>query len=215
MTGTNGNAPRVIGYLRVSTDEQAASGAGLGAQRLAIETAARERGWEVVAWQTDEGVSAKTIDRPALGVALAALAGGDADGLVVAKLDRLSRSVADFCGLLDRSHREGWDLALLDIGLDTSLPMGRFTAQIMASVAELERNLIGQRTRDALAVKRSEGVRLGRPPEVTPAAAARARELRAEGLSYRAIGECLTAEGVPGPRGPAWWPASVRRVCAA
>ncbi|MCA1704859.1 MAG: recombinase family protein [Actinobacteria bacterium] len=100
-----------VGYLRVSTAEQAESGAGLDAQRATVEAECARRGWRLVQVFTDAGVSGKSTDnRPALTEALAAVENGAAAALVVAKLDRLSRSVQDAAGLLDRAQRHGWAL---------------------------------------------------------------------------------------------------------
>lgn len=91
---------------------------------------------------------------------------GDRHSVVVPRLDRLSRSVYDFSGLLRRSRREGWQLVLADLGLDLTTPTGELIAVILAALAEFERRLIGLNTKRALAVKRAQGVRLGRPPKV-------------------------------------------------
>jgi DNA invertase Pin-like site-specific DNA recombinase len=87
---------RVIGYVRVSTEEQALSGAGLEAQRRAITAECKRRGWELLETIEDAGYSAKDLKRPGVQEALRALEAGDAKALVVAKLDRLSRSMLDF-----------------------------------------------------------------------------------------------------------------------
>ena len=207
---------RMLGYLRVSTEEQRRSGSGLAAQRRRIESACRERGWELVAVESEQGVSAKsTTNRPALTRALAALEAGNADGLIVAKLDRLSRSVRDFCSLLDQSQRQRWALVCLDLGLDTSTPTGKFTAQIIAAVAELERELIGQRTREGLEIKRAEGVQLGRPPVIDPQVVDRIRVMRGGGATFAVIAAKLNAEGVATPRGGReWWPSTIMRTLA-
>src|SRR5438445_8838364 len=118
-----GEVQRVVGYVRVSTEEQAHSGAGLRAQRTAIRSESERRGWELVAIHEDAGVSGKAMaNRPALGAALSALEAREADALVVAKLDRLSRSLPDAAALLARSAREGWRLVALDLGVDTTTP---------------------------------------------------------------------------------------------
>src|SRR5689334_21340199 len=92
---------KVVGYVRVSTDEQAKSGAGLQAQRDAITDECRRRGWELVKIYEDAGASGKSLsNRPALTAALVAVESGEASGLVVAKVDRLSRSLHDFTGLV-------------------------------------------------------------------------------------------------------------------
>src|SRR5205085_3363574 len=97
-------ATRAVGYLRVSTEEQADSGAGLAAQQAVIEAECSRRGWDLVGLHTDAGASGKSIKgRPALDNALGAVELGHADALVVAKVDRLSRSLIDFASLMERS----------------------------------------------------------------------------------------------------------------
>ena len=100
----------VVAYLRVSTDEQVQSGLGLEAQRAAVEQEAARRGWSVV-WEVDEGVSGKLRNRPALDRALARLRAGEAQALVVAKMDRLGRSVIQASDVLETARRQKWDLS--------------------------------------------------------------------------------------------------------
>src|SRR5690349_20842452 len=97
---------QVLGYARVSTGEQADSRAGLEAQRAAIEAECRRRGWTIVEMIEDAGYSAKDLKRPGIKRALEELGRGRADALVVAKLDRLSRSMIDFTALMGRATRE-------------------------------------------------------------------------------------------------------------
>lgn len=209
---TTANTSRVIAYTRVSTDEQGASGLGLADQRAKLEAEAERRGWSVVCLLEDDGYSAKTLDRPGVAEALRMLADGEADVLAVAKLDRLSRSVADFAGLADRAQREGWTLTVLDVGVDTATPSGGLMANVVASFAQYERALIGQRTRDALAVRARQGVRLGRPVTLPGEVRGRIAAERAQGASLRAIADTLTAEGVPTAQGGARWHASTVRA---
>ena len=141
------------------------------------------------------------------------LGAGKAQVLMVSKLDRLSRSVMDFASIVERSQREGWAIVALDLGVDTSTPSGELVANVMASVAQWERKVIGQRTKDALAVKRSEGVRLGRPVSLPEVIRERILADRLDGRSYRAIAEALNAEGVPTAQGGReWYAATVRAV---
>lgn len=205
---------RAVAYLRVSTDEQADSGAGLAAQRAAAKAEAERRGWLLLAVEVDAGASGKSLaGRPALARALHTLTTGEADVLLVAKLDRLSRSLLDFASLMARSQDEGWSLVALDLGVDTSTPAGEFMASVMASAAQWERRIIGQRTRDALAAKRAQGVQLGRRPSISLEVAANIHALRAEGLTVRAIADRLTAEAVPTVGGSdRWSPSTVQRV---
>ena len=95
----------VVGYVRVSTAEQADSGAGLEAQRTAIMAEATRRDWQLLTIYEDAGASGKSLNRPGLADALAAVEDGDASAVIVAKLDRLSRSLLDFAGLMQRELR--------------------------------------------------------------------------------------------------------------
>lgn len=196
-----------IGYVRVSTDGQVESGAGLDAQRVAITDRSAREGWnlELVA---DEGLSGASVEkRPALVAALDRLDTGEAGVLVASKLDRVSRSVADFAALLDRAQRAGWRIVLLDLGVDTSTPAGEFVSNTLASAAQYERKLIGARTREGLAAKRAAGVRLGRPG-VDIAVVRRVVDDREAGLSLRGIAEGLTRDAVPTAQGGSVWRAS-------
>ena len=141
------------------------------------------------------------------------LADGDADALIVAKLDRLSRSLLDFAGLMARAERENWALIALDMDIDTTTPAGEMMISVMAAFAQFERRLIGQRTRDALQQRRAAGVRLGRPVSLPEAIRQRVARERAQGRTLQAIVDDLNVEHVPTARGGAqWWPSSVRAV---
>lgn len=204
----------VVGYVRVSTAEQADSGLGLAAQRAAIEAEAARRGWTVLAIHDDAGMSGKsTKGREGLAAALAAVEGGTAGAIVVAKLDRLSRSLADFAQLMARAQAGRWNLVALDLGIDLATAAGEFMANVMASAAQWERRIIGQRTKDALAIRRAQGVRLGRPPLLPADVVARIVEGRRSGAGWSAIARDLDADGVPTAQGGArWYPATVRAV---
>lgn len=204
----------VVGYVRVSTGDQADSGLGMAAQRSAIEAEAERRGWTVIAWAEDAGASAKSMaNRPGLAAALEAIEAGEAAGLVVAKLDRLSRSLVDFASLMARAANDGWNVVALDLGIDLGTPAGRFLASVMASAAEWEREIIGQRTRDALAAKKAAGATLGRPRALPAEVRARIMAARSGGASFAAIARHLEAEGVPTAQGGArWWPSTVRNI---
>src|SRR2546426_4392226 len=174
---------QVIGYVRVSTDEQRESGAGLAAQRAAIEAECRRRGWTLVEVIEDAGYSAKDLKRPGVQTALETLRRREAGALVVAKLDRLSRSMLDFTAMMARATKQGWALVALDCAVDTTSPAGEAMANVLATFAQFERRLIGQRTREALAVKRSQGVRLGRPTTMPPDIVRRIKRERGKGRS--------------------------------
>lgn len=202
-------AENMIGYLRVSSDEQAASGAGLQAQQDKI--LARHPGIPIY---RDEGVSGKTLERPALMEALNEIASGRAGGLVVAKLDRLTRSVIDFANLLEWFDETQAALVALDFDLDTSTPSGRLIATILAGVAAWERETIAQRTSDALRAMQAQGKAIG-PPAVSASTRALICGLRDEGLTLRQIAARLNAEEVPTARGGQWAPSVVNAALGA
>ncbi len=118
---------KAVGYIRVSTEDQAMTGVSLPAQRAKLEAYASLYGLELVRIEVDDGVSAKTLERPALRRALATVDRGEADGLLIAKLDRLSRSVADWDRLIDgyfgeRAGKQLWSVA---DSIDTRTAAGR------------------------------------------------------------------------------------------
>jgi DNA invertase Pin-like site-specific DNA recombinase len=210
---TKNRSSAVIGYLRVSTDQQAESGAGMAAQRAAIRRYCKNHRLELSSIYEDNGASAKTLrGRPALSEALEVLAQGHAGALVVSKLDRLARSVHDFAGLVRVAEREGWGIVALDLGVDMTTPTGGLLANVTASVAEWERKIISVRTSEALAQERAEGVRLGRPRELDPAIADRIRSCRSEGLTLQAIADDLNSDSIVTPSRKQWSPALVRKV---
>lgn len=206
------NKSRAIGYVRVSTEEQARSGLGLEAQVRAIHTAAEQRGWELVDIITDAGISGSKADRPGLTTALARMRKHDADLLVVAKLDRLSRSIRDGADVIDKANRQGWALVDLGSGVDMSTPAGEMVAGVLLSAAQYERRLIGVRTREGLASAKARGVKLGAQTAYPDALLERIHRMQAEGASLRNIADTLTAEGVTTAKGGAWHASSVRSV---
>ena len=214
---TTSQIRQAIGYIRVSTSEQADSGLGLEAQRAAITDEAKRRGRQLLDIYEDAGASAKTTARrPALAKALDAVEKGAAEALVVAKLDRLSRSMTDFTRLMERSWKKGWALVAIDLGVDTTTPAGEMIANSVANFSQFERRLIGQRTKDALAVKRAQGVQLGRPRVMPAKVVQRIETMRKGGMSIRGIADRLNADGVPTAHGGARWHAStVQKVLGA
>ena len=218
-----------VTYCRVSTARQGRSGLGLDAQRDAVKGYLNGGDWRVVG-EFVEVESGRNADRPELAKALACARLHRA-ALVVAKVDRLTRSLAFLSKLLEA----GVDVRFCDLP-QIEGPTGRFMLQQMASVAELEAGMIGDRTRKALAAAKARGVKLGgsRPGvEMTTAtramgtaakvAAAKARasdfapiigELQASGVTtLAALAKALTARGIPTARGAlVWSPMQVRRV---
>jgi len=204
---------RTIAYLRVSTEKQADRGVSLDAQRAKVRAYAELYDLDLVEVVVDAGESAKTLDRPGLQRALAMLKSGNADALLVVKLDRLTRSVRDLGELVERHFAPG-KAALLSVGeqIDTRSAAGRLVLNVLASVSQWEREAIGERTSAAMQHKASEGeytggavpygYRLaadGEHVEELPeeqAVLAEARRLRASGLSLRAVARELDRHGI-------------------
>jgi DNA invertase Pin-like site-specific DNA recombinase len=203
---------RAIGYARVSTDEQVKSGAGLAAQVAAIRAEADRRDWEVLDVVEDAGYSAKDLKRPGIASALTRLDHGEADALVVSKLDRLSRSVLDFATLMEHSKKKGWGLVALDIGVDTTTPSGEVMANVMAAFSQFERRLIGQRTREALLKKKEDGVVLGRPRLISEDVRQLIYRYRSEGMTLKALGDRLHEDDIVPPGRGRWQPSTLHRV---
>jgi DNA invertase Pin-like site-specific DNA recombinase len=223
---------RAVGYVRVSTEQQADAGVSLDAQRAKIEAYALAMDLEIVAVLEDAGLSAKTLDRPGLSAALAMLEQGRADGLVVVKLDRLTRSVRDLGELVDRYFASRFSLLSLADSIDTRTASGRLVLHVLGAVSQWEREAAAERTRDALAQLRAEGVQLGGEAfgwrrsaltdehgrrlleDVADEAVTvdRMLELRAEGHSVRQIVGVLDAEGRKTKRGGRWHPTTVQRI---
>lgn len=204
----------MVGYLRVSTEEQANSGLGLEAQRDTIQRYADAHGWDVV-WYEDAGLSAKSMDRPALQAALTRLhpKKRDVDGLLVAKLDRLSRSVVDFAGVLELARARGWALVAIDLGVNTGTATGEMVANVTMAIAQFERRLIGERTSAAMQAAKRQGRHMGRVSTLPLSTGNRLLELRAA-RTLEATATQLNAEGLTTATGRAWTANAVCKVQA-
>jgi DNA invertase Pin-like site-specific DNA recombinase len=152
---------RAISYSRVSTDKQADQGVSLEAQEAKIRAMAVVQGAEIVEIIVDGGESAKSLNRPGMKRLLSRVEACQIDAVIVAKLDRLTRSVKDLCGLLELFEKRGVALISVAVSLDTGSAAGRLVITIMAAVSQWEREAIGERTRDAMRYKRSNGERVG------------------------------------------------------
>jgi DNA invertase Pin-like site-specific DNA recombinase len=223
---------RTVAYLRVSTNKQADRGVSLEAQRAKVEVYANLFDLDLVAIEVDAGESAKSLERPALQAALAMLRKGQADALLVVKLDRLTRSVRDLCDLVDDYFRDGKH-ALLSVGeqVDTRSASGRMVLNILTVIGQWEREAIGERTASALRHKAAKGEFTGGTVPygyelssdgvglVALAAEqgviAEARALRAAGLSLRKVAEALDGKGLRARSGRAFAAEQVARMVAA
>jgi site-specific DNA recombinase len=218
---------KAIGYVRVSTDQQADRGVSLQAQTERVRAMATVQGAELVHIEVDGGESAKSMKRPGLQRILAMVEAGAVQAVIVAKLDRLTRSVKDMCSLLELFEKRKVALISVAESLDTGSAAGRLVITIMGAVSQWEREAIGERTREALRHKGSKRERVGNigyglrlaadgvhvedcPAE--QAALAEIRRLRNEGRSMRGIATALNTRGYRTRRGSDWRLESVARV---
>lgn len=220
---------RNIGYVRVSTADQASEGVSLDAQRgrLALWRDPSGAGIAPPDVFEDAGLSGKRADnRPGLALALD-LVCAEGGVLVVYSLSRLARSVRDTLAIAERLESAGADLVSLSESIDTTSAAGKMMFRLLAVLAEFERDLISERTRGALAHKRGRGERAGQIPYGRRLAAdgvhleadereleliALVRRRKAEGYSLRAIARELGRLGVPTKNGGAWSKTTVGRL---
>src|SRR6056297_1051724 len=211
---------KVILYCRVSTREQADSGLSLEAQRAKLTAYADLYDLEVVAVIEDAGESAKSLKRPGLQRALTMLRRGEADGLAVVKLDRLTRNVGDWQRLIDDHFGSRSELFSVQDSIDTRTAGGRLVLNVLLSVAQWEREAIGERTREALQHRIGNGQRVGKvrfgfdlaadgvslvPNKGEQEAIAWMQELREDGLTLRQIAAALSDRGITTKEGRTTW----------
>jgi DNA invertase Pin-like site-specific DNA recombinase len=219
---------RAAAYLRVSTDQQAEHGFGLGVQRKAIAAYAKANGHKITAWYSDEGVSGSNgLDgRPALVDAFRALESGQAEALLVYRLDRLSRKLRDQITWTEKLESRGCHVVSVtepDVGEDE---MRTLVRHILGAIGEYERATIVRRMQDGRRAKSEQGgYAYGSPAfgqraehkqlvtdEAEAAIAAEIAALRADGRSLREIAAQLNSAGRKPKRGGAWHPVTVSRV---
>lgn len=217
---------RVALYARLSKADPTSH--SIRAQLADMRRYAKLYRHEVVAEVTDDGYSAATLDRPGMLRVMAMVEMGEVDAVVVVKLDRLTRSIADLGRLLDTFRVHGVALASVQERLDTSTAGGRFTVGILALVSQWERETVAERTRAALAQRKRDGLHVGRPAygwridggtvvrdDDAQRVLRRMRKLRRRGWSLRDICHALDREGVRTPSGaPSWRPSTVARLTA-
>lgn len=221
---------KAIAYVRVSTEEQAQHGVSLDAQEERVRAYCTMAGLELVAVLREEGVSgAKPLGARPRGLQLIdAVKAREAEHVVALKLDRLFRDAADALVQTKAWDVAGVSLHLVDMGgqtLNTGSAMGRMFLTMTAAFAELERNLISERTKAALQYKKAHGDRLGAPAMGFRVENGEAVEdpqevetvryivqLRGEGLTLQVIADRLNAEGRPTKRGGKWYPKTVADV---
>ena len=220
---------RTIAYLRVSTERQADTGVSLDAQQEKARAYASLYDLELVEVIIDAGESAKTLDRPGLQRALSMLKTGQADALLVVKLDRLTRSVVDLGKLIETYFAPG-KAALMSVSeqIDTRSAAGRLVLNILASVSQWERETIGERTSVAMKYKQAKGEYIGgHAPygfdlvngelvrnEAEQSVIGQARHLHEAGLSLRKIAAELDRQGIKARSGSIFAAPQIQRMVA-
>ena len=225
----NSRQSKAVAYLRVSTEGQALDGAGLDAQRDRIESWCVANDYELTAVHVDAGISGKGMaKRPGLMAALDEVCRMRGAAFVVYSLSRAARSTRDMLEIADRLDRAGVDLISLTEKIDTSTAAGQMVFRLLAVLAEFERDLVAERTKNALAMKKRRGECVGQVPfgytrkgkllfvdDRTWKTKRDIETMRSEGLSLRDIAARLTESGVSTAKGcKVWHPTTVRRVLA-
>lgn len=208
-----------LGYTRVSTDDQADRGTSLQMQREKVEAMAIVQDLDLLEVIEDAGASAKDLRRDGMARLLDLVDSRAVSVVVVYKLDRLTRSVRDLGDLLERFDRAGCSLVSVSESLDTGTAAGRLVLNVMASVAQWEREVIGERTREALSAKAARSERVGQIPlgyrlagdgihlEKDPDEQRLLREMeimRAADWSWQRIADELNARGIESKNGRSW-----------
>ena len=214
-------------YLRVSTTEQAENGFGLDAQREKCMAQAIVNDWDVVQEYVDDISGTKDeSERPGLAAMLEAVCNGDIEAVIVAALDRLGRSTRLVLRIIDRLDACDAKIASCKESLDTSTPAGRFVMRMFASLAELDRDNIVQRTTEGRDARgRIDGERGGRVPmgytrteegvEIVPDEAEIVRQIfskRGASATLTVIADSLNKQGIKTRRGGKWHASSVRQI---
>lgn len=220
---------KVVGYARVSTSKQEMDGCSLEMQAEKIRGYCSLNDIELVAIIEDRGISAKNITgRPGFQEALTRVYTGEADGLLVWKLDRGFRSTRDALTVAENLTKKGRALISITEKLDTSTAIGEFFFSLMASLSQMERKLIGERTTAAMQSKKSKGERVGQIPfghklsddgvHLTKDATEQAiialiRDLKTKGHSFREIARELNQSGRRTKKGADWTHVQISRLC--
>lgn len=217
---------KAIGYVRVSTLEQAIEGISLNNQKSKIKAYCDLNDLYLSEIIVDAGKSGKTLNREGIQALISRVKGRSVDAIVVYKLDRLSRKVIDILTLIETFQRHNITFHSLNEKIDTGTAMGKFFLNVTASLAQMERDLISERTRDALQMKIANGERAGQIPygwrlsedgntlieqENEQEAITLAKRLKGKGRSLRAIARVLEERGHK-PNGKRWHPQTVKNI---
>jgi len=215
--------PSAVIYLRVSTARQAAEGIGLDAQEAKCRAQAERMGWPVIAVHRDEGLSGRdgVEERPGLQAAIDTVKSNPGAVVVVYSISRLARRQRLLWNLLDQQEGYGLPVSSATEPFDTATPTGRAMLGMIATFAQLEADMVSERTKDALAEIKAQGRKLGAPSMIDLGAVESVRtaqELYATGkFTHRTLAEELNRLKVQtAKRGTTkWWPKTVRAALLA
>ncbi len=207
---------QAIGYIRVSTEEQAQSGLGLEAQERILRAYCEAKGIPLNDVLVDAGYSGKDLNRPGIVELLRRVRERRVATVITVKIDRLSRRVIDTLNIVETLREHDTAIIFVQEAIDTTAAAGKAMLTVIAAFAEMERNYISERTRSALAAKKARGERLGNPAFGVLHGEERvrqvARDLRSQQLSLRAIASALQDRGFAPRRAATWSPEMVRRL---
>jgi site-specific DNA recombinase len=199
---------KVVGYIRVSTEDQARECVSLAQQRAKIDAYALVEDWSVVEIIQDD-VTTKHLRRPGVQWLIELVEHGHVGAVIVYKLDRLTHSVKDLNSLVELFDKKNVALVSLQESLDATTVSGRLMMNLLASVSQWEREVISERTRDAMQHLKASGKVYSRPVFDDTATLARIHTRRAAGATYQEIADELTASGVLTVRGGRWQVATI------
>jgi len=226
---TKAGTMKTVGYIRVSTQDQAESGLSLKHQEEKIKAYCEAMDFELIEIRSDAGFSGKSLKRPAIQDIIKMIQEKQVEAVVILKLDRLTRSVKDLCYLVELFEKLGVALVSVQDSINTTTAAGRLVVNVLGSVSQWEREAIAERTKAALGVKKQQGLRIGGIPfgfkiatdnktllsvESEQEALGLIRELRSSGLSYRKIAAELELRGIPTKKGGKVWQAkTILNLC--
>ncbi|MBA7493632.1 hypothetical protein ES702_04191 [subsurface metagenome] len=221
---------KAVGYIRVSTEEQVREGVSLEAQEDKIKKYADLHNLELIGVIRDEGKSGKDLNREGMQKVITLCKDRSVDHLVVYKMDRLTRRTLDLLTLVEEVFKpNGVQFHSISEKVDTSTAQGKFFLTITGAMAQMERDLISERTKEALQYKISKGELVGSPPLGFEAIEKELRKTQDElivvqeifkmkkgrgknKLSLRQIANRLNEEMIPTKRGGKWYAGTVRYI---
>jgi len=220
---------KAIGYIRVSTEEQVKDGVSLDNQRVKLSAYAICKDLELIEIVDDSGFSAKDLKRPGIQRVIELVQSKAVDAVVIYKLDRLTRSVKDLGYLIELFQKTGVELMSVQDSIDTSTAAGRLVLNVMASVSQWEREVIAERTVEALAHKKANNKAYGPTPygfkrvgddlipdEIEQEILKTINRLRSRGESFRSIAKELERRGCLTKKGNTkWHPDTIKGILAA